>query len=51
MKHYNKTLTKNTKQKCKVCDKKITTTDVLYSSTLNKCWTCDRLNKEPQKSV
>ncbi len=49
MKKYYKILTKNTKQKCKVCDKKITTTDVLYSSNLERCWECDRLKKEKIK--
>jgi hypothetical protein len=42
MKHYTKTTTKNTKTKCVICAKKLTTTDVLYTKDMSKCWECDR---------
>jgi hypothetical protein len=46
MKFYNKTTTKNTKTKCVICAKKLTTTDVLYTKDMSKCWECDRKNNK-----
>jgi hypothetical protein len=42
MKFYNKTTTRTTKTKCVICAKKLTTTDILYTKDMSKCWECDR---------